>query len=264
VRLATLADGRTVRIEGDSALPLPGRLIDHLCRPPAHSSDEPVALEEAELSAPLHRPGKVVCLGLNYADHAKEAGQDPPEKPLLFGKVSTTVIGPGAPIVIPRGEANVDYEAELAVVIGRPGRQLAPEDAMDVVGGYTCFNDVSERLGQFADGQWFRSKSHDTFAPLGPWIVTPDEIEDPHALSISCTVNDEVRQDSNTSQMIFSIPEIVSHCSAAFTLEPGDVIATGTPPGVALATGKWLSPGDEVTIAIEGIGSLTNPVVAPS
>ena len=264
MRLATLADGTTVRIDGDRAFPLPGRLVDHLCRPPAQPSHEPVALGDAELAAPLQRPGKVVCLGLNYADHAKETGQEPPSNPLLFGKVSTTIIGPGAPIVIPRGEANVDYEAELAVVIGRPGRHLAPEQAMDVVGGYTCFNDVSERLGQLADGQWFRSKSHDTFAPLGPWLVTPDDLEDPHALSISCTVNGDVRQDSNTSQMIFTIPEIVSYCSAAFTLEPGDVIATGTPPGVALATGKWLSPGDEVTIEIEGIGSLTNPVVAPA
>ena len=264
MRLATLADGTTVRIDGDRAFPLPGRLVDHLCRPPAQPSHEPVALADVELAAPLQRPGKVVCLGLNYADHAKETGQEPPSNPLLFGKVSTTIIGTGAPIVIPRGEANVDYEAELAVVIGRPGRHLAPEQAMDVVGGYTCFNDVSERLGQFADGQWFRSKSHDTFAPLGPWLVTPDDLEDPHALSISCTVNGDVRQDSNTSQMIFTIPEIVSYCSAAFTLEPGDVIATGTPPGVALATGKWLSPGDEVTIEIEGIGSLTNPVVAPA
>jgi 2,4-diketo-3-deoxy-L-fuconate hydrolase len=263
VRLATLTDGRAVRIEGGRALPLPGRLIDHLCRPPAETSDEPIRFEEANLSAPLHRPGKVVCLGLNYADHAKEAGQDLPEKPLLFSKASTSVIGPGAPIVIPRGEVNVDYEAELAVVIGRPGRRLTPEQAADIVGGYTCFNDVSERIGQFADGQWFRSKSHDTFAPLGPWVVTPDEIGDPHSLAISCRVNAEVRQESNTSQMVFSIPEIVSYCSAAFTLEPGDIIATGTPPGVGLATGKWLSPGDEVTIEIEGIGSLTNPVVAP-
>jgi 2,4-diketo-3-deoxy-L-fuconate hydrolase len=253
-----------VRIDGDRAVPLPGRLIDHLCRVPAQTSEEPVALDEAKLAAPVRRPGKVVCLGLNYADHAKEAGQEAPESPLLFSKVSTSVIGPGDPIVIPRGEVNVDYEAELAVVIGSPGRHLTPEQAMDVVGGFTCFDDVSERIGQFADGQWFRSKSHDTFAPIGPWIVTPDELGDPHSLAISCTVNGEVRQDSNTSQMIFPIPEIVAHCSAAFTLEPGDVIATGTPPGVAMATGKWLAPGDEVTIEIEGIGPLTNPVIASS
>jgi 2-keto-4-pentenoate hydratase/2-oxohepta-3-ene-1,7-dioic acid hydratase in catechol pathway len=261
VRLATLTDGRAAQVVDDGIIPLPGRLIDHLCRAPILPLRE-LLPPDTTLAAPISRPGKVVCLGLNYADHAAESGQPVPEQPMLFCKASSCVVGPGAAVQMPAGDVQLDYEAELAIVMGRPARNVAPESALDCVGGYACFNDVSERIAQMGDGQWFRGKSADTFAPFGPWVVTPDEVTDPHALGIRCTVNDEVRQDSNTSQMVFKVSEIVSYCSRAFTLEPGDVIATGTPPGVALGSGKWLRPGDRMTVEIEGLGSLTNTVVA--
>jgi ureidoglycolate lyase len=260
VRLATLSDGRAVRVEEAGLVPLPGRLIDHLCRRPFPTSDDPLPADE-RLGPPIARPGKVVCLGLNYADHAAESGQEVPEQPLLFSKPSSCVVGPEAPVHMPLGDVNLDYEAELAIVIGRPARRVRPEDALDFVGGYACFNDVSERIAQMGDGQWFRGKSSDTFGPFGPWIVTPDEIPDPHSLAIRCTVNGEVRQDSNTSQMVFKVPDIVAYCSHVFTLEVGDVIATGTPPGVALGSGKWLRVGDTMSVEIEGLGTLTNPIV---
>lgn len=260
MRLATLSDGRAAWVVDDGLIPLPGRLVDHLCRAPMSQSSEPLP-PDTPLAAPISRPGKVVCLGLNYADHAAESGQPVPQQPMLFSKLSSCVIGPGAAVQMPPGEVQLDYEAELAIVVGRPARHVAPENALDFVGGYACFNDVSERVAQMGDGQWFRGKSADTFAPFGPWVVTPDEVPDPHALGIRCTVNDEVRQDSNTSQMVFRVAEIVSYCSHAFTLEPGDVIATGTPPGVALGSGKWLRPGDTMTVEIDGLGALTNPVV---
>jgi 2-keto-4-pentenoate hydratase/2-oxohepta-3-ene-1,7-dioic acid hydratase in catechol pathway len=263
VRLATLTDGRTARVVDDGLIPLPGRLVDHLCRAPTSPPSE-LLPPASPLAAPIARPGKLVCLGLNYADHAAESGQPVPEQPMLFSKASSCVIGPGADVQMPSGDVQLDYEAELAIVIGRPARNVAAESALEFVGGYACFNDVSERIAQMGDGQWFRGKSADTFAPFGPWVVTPDEVPDPHSLSIRCTVNDEVRQDSNTSQMVFKVDEIVAYCSRAFTLEPGDLIATGTPPGVALGSGKWLRPGDTMTVEIEGLGALTNTVVAPA
>lgn len=262
MRLATLADGRCVRIEDDALVPLPGRLVDHLCRPAARPAGEPVAAGAA-LGPPIGRPGKVVCVGLNYAGHAAETGAEAPQRPLLFSKASSCVIGPGADIVMPHPDARLDHEAELAVVIGRPARGLHPSDALAVIGGYACFNDVSERTAQKGDGQWFRGKSHDTFGPLGPFVVTPEDIEDPHGLSIRCLVNGEVRQDSTTADMLFGVADIVAYCSQAFTLEPGDVIATGTPAGVALATGRWLAPGDVVTVEISGLGTLSNRVAPP-
>jgi 2-keto-4-pentenoate hydratase/2-oxohepta-3-ene-1,7-dioic acid hydratase in catechol pathway len=259
VRLATLTDGRAARVVDGGVVPVPGRLVDHLCRSPSSSSAH-LLPADTPLGPPITRPGKIICLGLNYADHAAESGQPMPDRPMLFSKASSCVIGTGAPVETPDGDVHLDYEAELAVVIGRPARRVGAEEALDFVGGYACFNDVSERNAQMGDGQWFRGKSADTFGPFGPWVVTPDEIPDPHALSIRCTVNDEVRQDSSTSQMVFKVPEIVSFCSHAFTLEPGDVIATGTPPGVALGSGVWLQPGDTMTVEIEGLGSLTNTV----
>ncbi|MGH2787869.1 MAG: fumarylacetoacetate hydrolase family protein [Actinomycetota bacterium] len=259
MRLATLTDGRAARVVDDGLVPLPGRLVDHLCRAPSSSSAH-LLPADSSLGPPIARPGKVVCLGLNYADHAAESGEPVPDLPLLFAKASSCVIGPGTPVQMPDGDVHLDYEAELAVVIGRPARKVSPDEAIDYVGGYACFNDISERNAQMGDGQWFRGKSADTFGPFGPWVVTPDEIPDPHALSIRCTVNDEVRQDSSTSQMVFKVPEIVSFCSHAFTLEPGDVIATGTPPGVALGSGVWLQPGDTMTVEIEGLDRLTNTV----
>ena len=262
MRLATLADGRAALVTDEGYRPLPGKLVDHLCRLETSPSREEIPFQAAHLGAPIPRPGKIICIGLNYRDHARESGQELPQRPLLFSKPSSSVVGPGARIRMPPGEAHLDYEAELAVVIGRPAKGISADDALSYVGGYACFNDVSERIAQVGDGQWFRGKAQDTFGPFGPWVVTPDEIGDARGLSISCTVNEEVRQSSDTSEMVFSVKELVAYCAGAMTLEPGDVIATGTPAGVALASGRWLRPGDVVTVEIEGLGRLTNEVVA--
>ena len=264
MRLATLVDGTCVAVDGDGYAPLPGKLVDHLQRPLLAETLGRRPISEARFGPPL-RPPKVICLGLNYADHIEESGQARPERPLLFSKLPSTVIGQGQLILRPQGATKLDYEAELAVVIGRPGRHIAPENANSHIGGYACFNDVSEREAQLTDGQWFRGKSFATFGPLGPFIVTGDELEDPHALDITCTVNGEVRQQSNTRHLVFQIPEIIAFCSRSFELEPGDVIATGTPGGVGLASGRWLVPGDVVEVSIAGIGTLRNEVgEAPS
>jgi 2-keto-4-pentenoate hydratase/2-oxohepta-3-ene-1,7-dioic acid hydratase in catechol pathway len=263
VKLATLADGRAVRLEEDHYVVLPGRLVDHLCRDPAPAAGELIPAGDAALGPPIARPGKLICIGLNYRDHAEETKASLPEAPLLFSKPSNCVIGPESGIEKPPGEVKLDYEAELAIVIGRAARRLSTEDAPKAIGGYACFNDVSERVAQLSDGQWFRGKSFDTFGPFGPWVASVDEIEDPHSLGVRCLVNGEARQDSSTSELIFKIPEIVSYCSHAMSLEPGDVIATGTPAGVALGTGNYLEEGDIVTVEIDGLGSLTNRVVGP-
>ncbi len=226
---------------------------------------ESVALEEARLHAPIARPEKLVAIGLNYEDHAAETGAEIPEKPIVFGKYPNTIIGPGEPIRIPPITEQIDYEAELAVVIGRTARNVSESEAMEYVFGYMNANDVSSRDLQFSEGgQWTRSKSIDTFCPVGPYIVTRDEVPDPHNLSIRCTLNGEVVQDGTTSKMIFSVAELVSFLSSGMTLTPGDIIITGTPPGVGMARDPqlWMKPGDEVTIEIEGLGSLTNPVEA--
>lgn len=260
MRYATLLDGTAVEVREDRYAPLPGRVVDHLMRGGGGRRTW-LPLDGAALGPPV-QPRKVICLGLNYADHIAESGLASPERPLLFGKLPTTVVGHDHPIVKPAHVTQLDFEAELAVVIGRPGRHIRAEDAYDHVGGYACFNDVSDRESQLGDGQWFRGKSMDTFGPLGPWIVTPDELIDPHTLEISCTVNGEVRQSSNTSHLVFKIPEIIAFCSESFTLEPGDVIATGTPGGVGLATQTWLRAGDVVEVRIGQIGTLRNEVVA--
>lgn len=260
MRLATLIDGRPVRVEADGLHPLPGQLTDHLCRPGADPVGDAIPSDSVTLGPPIIRPPKIIGVGLNYVDHAKETGQEEPSKPLLFGKLASSVVGPGVPIRIPDGASKVDYEAELAVVIGRAAKNLSEGEALHAVGGYACFNDVSERAVQKADGQWLRAKSFDTFGPFGPYIVTPDEVGDPNSLSIKSIVNGEVRQDSNTSLMIHKVAAIVSFCSKAFPLEPGDVIATGTPAGVGMASNTYLQPGDTVTIEVESLGSLTNVV----
>ena len=192
-------------------------------------------LDELDLLAPVPRPGKVVAIGRNYREHLEEEGTDAPPAPLIFSKWPSSVIGPGADIRWdPALTSKVDYEAELAVVIGRRARRVEAADALDYVLGYTCLDDVSARDLQFGDGQWIRGKSLDTFCPMGPALVTTDEIPDPQVLDISCRVNDQVMQQSNTSHMYFGVAAIISHCSQAFTLEPGDVIATGTPGGVGV------------------------------
>jgi 2-keto-4-pentenoate hydratase/2-oxohepta-3-ene-1,7-dioic acid hydratase in catechol pathway len=214
---------------------------------------------------PIERPGKIVCVGLNYRDHAEEQGVEPPKEPLLFAKWPNALVGPGDAIVIPPIVTKADYEAELGVVIGARVKGVSKENALEAVRGYVCANDVSARDLQFADGQWTRGKSPDTFCPVGP-LVPASEIDDPHALRIRAIVSGEVLQDSTTANLIFGIDEIVSHASQTATLEPGDLILTGTPAGVGVFRDpqRLLRPGDVVTIEIEGVGELTNPVVAGS
>ncbi len=211
-------------------------------------------LEEVLLLAPVS-PGKIVAVGLNYRDHAKEVGMAIPEEPLLFLKAPTAVIGPGAEIVYPPQSKRVDYEAELAVVIGRRATRVKRGDAAAHILGYSCFNDVTARDLQVKDIQFARSKGFDTFAPVGPWIET--EL-DPSALAVRCLVNGVVRQDGNTREMGATVSRLVEYISAHMTLLPGDVIVTGTPPGIGS-----LQVGDVVTVEVEGIGALANRVVAP-
>jgi 2-keto-4-pentenoate hydratase/2-oxohepta-3-ene-1,7-dioic acid hydratase in catechol pathway len=237
--------------------------VDALRAAASHVSidEEGQPLASAELLAPVPRPGKVVAIGRNYRDHAAEEGAEPPPAPLIFAKWPSAVIAHGADIRWdPALTSQVDYEAELAVVIGRRARLVSTGEALDYVLGYTCLNDVSARDLQFGDGQWVRGKSLDTFCPMGPVIVTADEITDPQDLAIRCLVNDEVMQEASTSDMYFSVAEIVSHCSQAFTLEPGDVIATGTPSGVGAfrSPPRFLGDGDRVAVEIDVIGRLEN------
>jgi 2,4-didehydro-3-deoxy-L-rhamnonate hydrolase len=210
----------------------------------------------------ITRPGKIVCVGLNYHDHAEEGGQDLPKAPLLFAKWPNTLIGDGEPIVLPEESSQVDYEAELGVVIATAAKHVSERDALDIVEGYICVNDVSARDLQFGDGQWTRGKSPDTFCPVGPRLVPREEIDDPQALAIRCVLNGQTMQDSSTSQMIFSVAEIIAYVTRVITLEPGDLIATGTPAGVGVFRDPkvLLQDGDEVSVEIEGLGTLTNPV----
>ncbi len=221
-----------------------------------------LAPDDVRILAPVPRPGKLVAIGLNYHDHAAEGGRAAPPEPMLFAKFSSAVVGPGETVTWdPALTESVDLEAELGVVIGRVARRVSPADALSYVLGYTCVNDVSARDLQTRDGQFVRAKSLDTFGPMGPAIVTTDEIPDPQALAIRSYLGDRVVQDSNTSHMIFDVATLVAHCSRAFTLEPGDVIATGTPAGVLVFRDppERLHDGDVMTIEIERIGRLTNP-----
>ena len=216
------------------------------------------------MALPIDRPGKIICVGLNYKDHAEEQGVDLPTAPLLFAKWNNTLIGPGEPIVIPPVVTKTDYEAELGVVIGSRVSKVSAENALEAVAGYICVNDVSARDLQFADGQWSRGKSPDTYCPVGPRLVPRDEITDPQSLTIRAILNGETMQDSTTANMVFGVAEIIAYVTQTITLEPGDLIATGTPAGVgAFRDPKvFMQPGDEITIEIEGLGSLTNPVTA--
>ena len=225
-----------------------------------------VQSQDAYWFAPVPRPGKIVCIGLNYRDHAAESGLAVPEKPVIFSKFSSCVIAPGEPVVIPTTSEKVDFEAELAVVVGRHAKHVSADRAYDYVLGYTAFNDVSARDFQFGDGQWQRGKSCDTFAPMGQTIVTTDEIPDPHTLRITLTLNGNTMQDSNTNQLIFGVPQLIEFITKNISLEPGDVIATGTPAGVGFARKPpvFLKPGDMMDVHIEKIGGLGNPVVSAS
>ena len=223
-----------------------------------------VPSKDAYWFAPVPRPGKIICIGLNYRDHAAESNMAIPEKPVMFSKFSNCVVAPGEPVVLPTTSQQVDYEAELAVVIGRRAKHVSADRAYDYVLGYTAFNDVSARDFQFADGQWQRGKSCDTFAPMGQTIVTTDTITDPHKLSIKLVLNGQTMQDSNTDQLIFGVPALIEFITQSITLEPGDVIATGTPPGVGFARKPpvFLKPGDQMEVLIEGMGGLGTPVVS--
>ena len=256
-RIGSIDEGEIQPLGGDSMV----EFIEHGGSP--EPGEDTVSLDEARIHAPIARPQKVIGIGLNYEDHAAETGADIPEKPIVFAKYPNTVIGHGEAIRIPPITQQVDYEAELAVIIGRAARNVSESEALDYVFGYANANDVSSRDLQFSEGgQWTRSKSIDTFCPIGPYIATTDEIEDPQNLSIRCILNGEVMQDGTTSKMIFSVAELVSFLSQGMTLVPGDVIITGTPPGVGMARDPqvWLKAGDEVSIEIEGLGTLNNPV----
>ena len=220
-------------------------------------------LGEITLLAPVPRPGKVICIGLNYSDHAEESGMDVPDSPLVFAKFSSNVVGPRSPVPVPRHDPEVDFEAELAVVIGRRAWRVSEDRAMDHVLGYTIANDLSARRFQFADGQWTRGKSCEGFCPLGPYIATTDEIRDPHDLGIRLRLNGTTMQESWTSRLIFKIPTLIAHLSDFVSLEPGDVILTGTPSGVGFARQPpvRLAPGDHMTVEIDGLGKLENPMV---
>jgi 2-keto-4-pentenoate hydratase/2-oxohepta-3-ene-1,7-dioic acid hydratase in catechol pathway len=257
LRGAGFPDLLSVITGGEDAFDRVARWVYH---PPGGERFDPA---KVRLMAPIPRPPKIICIGLNYSDHAAEGRNPVPEVPPVFAKFATALIGHGQPIVLPRSSSKTDYEAELAVVIGRGGRYIPEERWREHVFGYTITNDVSARDVQSATSQWTMGKSFDTFAPMGPAIVTADEIPDPHALDMELTLNGTVMQRSNTQNMIFRIPRLIAYLSSVLTLEAGDIIATGTPAGVGFARKppRWLQPGDECRITIQGIGELMNPVV---
>jgi len=232
-----------------------------LANAPAHAQ---LALAHVTLKAPIPRPGKIICIGLNYRDHAAESNMPLPSYPVVFAKYANAVVGPGAAIVLPKVTEEIDYEAELAFVIGRTAKDVPVSDALDYVAGYLPLNDVSARDYQMRTSQWTMGKTFDTFAPMGPALVTADEVPDPHDLAIKLTVDGEVLQSSNTRELIFNVPQLVAELSAVMTLEPGDLVSTGTPPGVGMARNpkRWLRAGEVVRVEIEGLGVLENPVVA--
>jgi 2-keto-4-pentenoate hydratase/2-oxohepta-3-ene-1,7-dioic acid hydratase in catechol pathway len=223
-------------------------------------------LNTVTLLAPIPRPPKLICVGLNYRDHALESKMEIPKVPTIFSKFPSAVIAPGESIVLPKNSTQPDYEAEFAFVIGKGGRHIPAESWQQHVFGYTIINDVSARDYQMATTQWLMGKTFDTFAPMGPYIVSADEIPDPHALDIGLTINGEVLQRSNTRELIFKIPELIAFLSSVFTLETGDVVSTGTPAGVGVARKpqRFLRPGDDVVVSVQGVGELRNPVVAES
>ena len=220
---------------------------------------------EQRIGSPIARPSKILCIGLNYAKHAKETGAAIPTEPILFMKSTTSLTGPFDPIIIPKNSEKTDWEVELAVVIGKKASYVTEQEALDYVAGYVLHNDVSERAFQLErGGTWDKGKGCDSFAPMGPWLVTKDEISNPHKLRLWLSVNGKMMQDGNTDDLIFNIPQLVSYCSQFMTLLPGDVISTGTPAGVGLGFNPniYLKPGDEVALGIDGLGSSKQKVVA--
>ena len=226
-------------------------------------SEHRIPVADVQLEAPIARPPKFLAVGLNYADHVAEAGLETPENPMIFNKQSTCVTGPTDPIHVPKVSHVLDYEGELGVVIGRHARHVSRDDAADYIAGYVVVNDATVRDWQFRTPTWTLGKSFDTHGPIGPWIVTTDELTDPHQSALRTYVNDELRQESNTKHLIFNCFELVEYLTKAFTLEPGDIIATGTPSGigVVMKPPQLLKEGDVVRIEIEGIGQIENPVI---
>jgi 2-keto-4-pentenoate hydratase/2-oxohepta-3-ene-1,7-dioic acid hydratase in catechol pathway len=263
-------------LDGDSVVDLPA--LDHRLPPvlrdalpvlgggyvPPAGARQAVSLSEVTVLPVIPDPQKIICIGVNYADHAAETGQAPPPYPTVFAKFANTLIASGDPIVLPAASAMPDYEGELAVVIGRPGRRISEQDALSHVAGYTAFDDVSARDFQGHTSQWTMGKSPDTFAPMGLALVTADEVPDPQQLDLRTTVSGEVLQHASTADMIFTVRQLIAYLSQTMTLLPGDVIATGTPSGVGAARTpqRFLRPGDTVVVSIEGVTELANPVVA--
>ena len=221
---------------------------------------------EVRIGCPVSRPSKIICLGLNYLDHKEESGFEKPEKPLLFSKTPNTLTGPFDPIILPRSCTQIDWEVELAVIVGREGKRILPQDALNYIAGFTVMNDVSGRQAQFSDSQWFRGKSFDSFAPMGPALVTADEIENMQNLKLTAHVNGEVMQNGSTADMIFDIASIIAFISEDITLMPGDIISTGTPSGVGIFRDPpvLLNAGDVVECWVENIGTIRNTVKAES
>lgn len=289
-RVAALLDGRVVDVEDAvRALPVPVSVVGHLARhglAPAPggmlrllqagrgawatlatgSRAAGLPLADVDLLAPLPRPGKIVAVGRNYADHAKETGVAPFERPRIIAKLPSSVCAPGAGVAVPPGVTKLDFEVELAVVIGAVARHVPRERALDVVAGYTILNDVSAREFQFdvSPAQTTFAKSLDGFCPMGPWLVTADELPDPQALDLECRLNGQVMQQGHTADMLFPVAVLIEYLSAVMTLEPGDVLATGTPAGIgAFRTPPvWLRPGDHLALSITGIGTLDHSIVS--
>lgn len=278
MRLATLKDGRVVVITKNSVFPLnklgfKGNLLDLIKAGKNELKKitneilkihEKISLEVDTFAAPYKNPPKIVAIGLNYLEHANEARMKTPETPLAFAKYPSSIVGPTDEIIIPTAVTNkVDFEVELAVIIGKEAKNVSSEDALDYVFGYTILNDISARDIQFSESQWVRAKSIDTFCPIGPIIVTSDEISDPQNLELGCEVNDIMMQNDSTKNMIFSVANLISILSHSFKFEPGDIIATGTPSGVGFSRkpSVFLKDGDVVKSWIKGIGQMINPVI---
>lgn len=264
VEIGSLPDADTGEVTSFLALPAARRQAVQDAAAEVAANGDGIELDTLRLGPPVPEPRKIICLGLNYSAHAAETKLDVPDAPMLFAKYATSLIGPGASIVLPAISQKVDYEGELAVVIGAPAKAVSEGRALDHVAGYMPFNDVSARDLQKQTSQWLAGKAIDTFAPCGPFLVTADEIPDPHALEIVTRVNGEVVQQDSTGLMIFSIRRIIAFVSSLMTLLPGDIIATGTPAGVGQERTPplFLAAGDAVEVEIDGVGKLSNPVVA--
>ncbi len=265
MRLCTFRDVSGTRlgeVRGDRVHPLAGSCVrDAIGGALPSPAGDPLPLDAVELLPPL-TPGKVIGVGWNYPDHAAEMGGRSTDVPVVFSKLVSSIVGPGAPVTRPAYTAELDYEGELAVVVGRRARDVAAADALDHVFGYAVMNDITARDMQRAEPQWIRAKGGDGFGPFGPWITTADAVADPQALGIRTWVNGDLRQDASTAGMAMTVADLVTWCAASFTLEPGDVIATGTPPGVGRARTPpvFLQPGDRVRVEIDGLGAIENGI----